>query len=90
MSSKKKPPPLNVSRAAIERERANVIKRIQRRIAQLRATELPNDEDPVPTRIVHSHSHCCINTFYFCVALVTMNLLFLQWLYYEVRHSNQL
>jgi hypothetical protein len=90
MPSKYKTLPLHLSRALIEREGANVIIRTQRRIAQLRATELPNDEDPVPTRIVHSHSHSCINTFCFCVALVTMNLLFLQWLYYEVRNSNQL
>ncbi len=89
MPSKTKPLPLHVNRALIERERANVIIRTQRRIALLRATdELPNDEDPVPTRIVNSH--CCLNKFCFCVALVTMNLLFLQWLNYEVRNSNQL
>jgi hypothetical protein len=88
MPSKNKTLPLHVSRALIERERANVIIRTQRRITLLRATELPNDEDPVPTRIINSH--CCLNTSCFCVALVTMNLLFLQWLYYEVRNSNQL
>ena len=87
MLSKKKTLPLHVSRALIERERANVIIRIQRRFALLRATESHDDEDQVPKRIVHSH---CLNTFCFCVALVTMNLLFLQWLYYEVRNSKQL
>jgi hypothetical protein len=70
--------PLHVSLARIERERADVITRTQRRIAKLRAAEY------------HEESHCCLYTallLCFCVAL----LLFLQWLYYvAVRNSKQL
>jgi hypothetical protein len=96
MPSKTKPLPLHVSRALIEAERANVLLRTQRRIAMLRATEdQPNnqdDEDAVTIRTVHSnpHSHSCLNMFCFCVSLVTANLLFLQWLYYNVHNSKQL
>ena len=74
MPPKKKPLPLHVSRAIIERERADVVIRTQRRIAQLRAAEYTDD------------SHCCRCTFCFCLAL----LLFLQWLYLvAVRNSKQ-
>jgi hypothetical protein len=86
MPSKKKPLPLHVSRALIEAERVNVVLRTQRRIALLRATQDPrdhhDDEDPVTIRYVDSHH--CLNIFCFCVSLLTMNLLFLQWLYYKV------
>ncbi len=91
MPPKNNPLPLHVSRALIEAERFNVAKSTQRRIDLLRATEKQrNDEDeddkePVVTSNVDSH--CCINIFCFCVSLVLMNLLFLQWLYYEVRNS---
>ncbi len=90
----KKTLPLHVSRARIEAERANVLLRTQRRIALLRATEDQrntqddDDEDPVTIRTVHYHS--CLNMFCFCVSLITVNLLFLQWLYYKVHNSKQL
>jgi hypothetical protein len=65
MPSKKKPLPLHVSRALILREQADVIRRTQRRIDQLRATENSknNDghQDPV-TITVHMHS---LSTFAF-------------------------
>ena len=59
MPSKKKPLPLHVSRALILREQADVIRRTQRRIALLRATENSknndDDQDPVTVTVnVHS------------------------------------
>jgi hypothetical protein len=90
MPSKKKPLPLHVSRALILREQADVISRTQRRIALLQATENANnnddDQDPV-TIVVHVHSHSWLSTICFCVWLVILNLLFFQWLYYDVRKS---
>ncbi len=88
MPYKKKPLPLHVSRARIEQERANVVIRTQRRIALLRATEnskeYDDDDDTDPVTV---HSHACLSIFCFVVLLVIINLLFLQWLYYEVRES---
>ncbi len=90
MPSKKKPLPLHVSRALILREQADVIRRTQRRIVLLQATENSknndDDQDPV-TVIVNVHSPSWLSTICFCVWLVILNLLFLQWLYYDVRKS---
>jgi hypothetical protein len=92
MPSKKKPLPLHVSRAIIAREQANVVLRTQRRIALLRANdnskdnEADDNEMPVP---VPSNYHNCLSIFCFCIMLVIMNLLFLQWLYYQVRKASQ-
>jgi hypothetical protein len=76
MPPKKKPVPLHVSRARIEAERPNVVKRTQRRIDLLRATEKQrNDEDedekePVVTSNVDSH--CCMKIFcFFCSRFTT-------------------
>ena len=90
MPSKKKPLPLRVSRALIEAEQRNVLRRTQTRIAQLHATENRRDPEDFEARVVTVHSHCYLNIFCFCALLVTMNLLFLQWLYYEVRNYKQL
>jgi hypothetical protein len=94
MPSKIKPLPLHVSHALIERERADVIRRTQRRIAQLRATENSkhNDDDDDPessycTFALLPQHFLFLFFFCFCVLLVIMNLLFLKWLYYEVRNS---
>ena len=90
MPSKNKPLPLHVSRALILREQADVIRRTQRRIDQLRATENSknNDDDQDPVTItVNVHSPSWLSTICFCVWLVILNLLFLQWLYYDVRKS---
>ena len=87
MPSKKKPPPLHVSRARIASEQANVVLRTQRRIALLRLQDNSNDYDAVPA-ITHYNS--CLTMFCFCLSLVVMNLLFLQLLYYQVRHGKQL
>jgi hypothetical protein len=84
MPPKKKPLPLHVSRTLIEAEQRNVLRRTQSRIAQLHATE--NMRDPEYANV---HSHCYLNIFCFCALLVTMNLLYLQWLYYEVRNYKQ-
>jgi hypothetical protein len=95
MPAKKKPLPLHVSRALIQREQANVVLRTQRRIALLRANENLKDNDaddndkPV-TVPVHYHNHFCLSIFCFCVLLVIMNLLFLQWVYYQVRNAKYL
>ena len=87
---KKKTLPLHVSRALILREQANVVLRTQRRIAILRATEDSQHNDnydmPVPVP-VQTHNHYCLNIFCFCVMLVIMNVLFLQWLFYQVRRD---
>ncbi len=92
MPSKKNPLPLHVSRALIEAERVNVVLRTQRRIALLRTTQDPRDHhddaDPITIRTVDSHY--CLNIFCFCVSLLTMNLLFLQWLYYKVHNYKEL
>ncbi len=68
MPSKKKPLPLHVSRALIEREQANVVLRTQRWIALLRLSEKSkdNDADDKPVTVpVHSHYHYCLNIFVF-------------------------
>jgi hypothetical protein len=95
MPAKKKLLPLHVSRALIQREQANVVLRTQRRIALLRANENLKDNDaddndkPV-TVPVHYHNHFCLSIFCFCVLLVIMNLLLLQWVYYQVRNAKYL
>jgi len=94
MPSKKKPPPLHVSRAIIEREQANVVLRTQRRIALLRANDksidIDADDNEMPVTVpVPAHCHNCLSMFCFCVLWVIMNLLFLQWLYYQVRNASQ-
>jgi hypothetical protein len=91
MPVKKKPLPLHASRELIQREQANVVLQTQRRIALLRANENSKDEDaddkPV-TVPVHSQNHYCLSIFCFCVLLVIINLLFLQWIFYQVRNAN--
>jgi hypothetical protein len=32
--------------------------------------------------------HCCLNAFCFCLLLVLLNLLFMQWLYYKSLNLN--
>jgi hypothetical protein len=45
------------------------------------------DDQPV-TVPVHTQNHYCLSIFCFCVLLVILNLLFLQWLFYKVRNVN--
>jgi hypothetical protein len=91
MPPKKKPLPLHVSLARIQLERVNVAKRTEMRIAQLHKVE---------EKIAQSHkaedgelqlqSHRCLNAFCFCVLLLVLNLLFLQWVYLKNRgHAQQ-
>jgi hypothetical protein len=96
MPAKKKPLPLHVSLARINAERANVVIRTKNWIALLHATSQNTryeaetiDVEIVPVQ-VHVQSHCCINTFCFCVLLVVMNLLLLQGLYYKVQNLKQM
>jgi hypothetical protein len=72
MAPKKNPQPVHKSLRLIEQERTNVVKWTQVRIAQLIAEEEAN--------VVPDYDwYCCLNTFCFCVSLILMNLLFLQW-----------
>ena len=87
MAPKKRPQPLHKSLRLIEEERANVVKRTQVRIAQLIAAEeahVIQDEEIDVVPVPDFDWHCYMNTFCFCLLLVLMNLLFLQWLYYKV------
>jgi hypothetical protein len=77
---KKKPVPLHVSQAQINEERANVIRRTNNRIALLTAAA---QQDRIPLLAEKENWHCCLNTIYFCVLLLLLNLLFYQWLYYQ-------
>jgi hypothetical protein len=91
MPAKNKSLPLHVSRALIAREQANVVLRTQRRIAILRANEnaIHNGPDEQPVTVtIHTQNHYCLSIFCFCVLLVILNLLFLQWLFYKVRYVN--
>jgi hypothetical protein len=92
MAPKKKPLPLRRSRQLIEDERVNVARRTRERIALLfpspeysvdkaTQTEIPMREVLVHVDIENWHS--CLSTFCFCVLLLVLNLLFLQWLYYN-------
>ena len=87
MAPKKRPQPLRTSLRLIEEERANVVKRTQVRIAQLIAAEeahVIRDEEDNVVPVPDFDWHCYMNIFCFCMLLVLMNLLFLQWLYYKV------
>ncbi len=85
---------VHVSRAIIAREQANVVLRTQQRIALLRANDNSKDNDADDSKMpvtvpVPSNYHNCLSIFCFCIMLVIMNLLFLQWLYYQVRKASQ-
>ena len=83
--TKKRPQTLHKSLRLIQEERPNVVKRTQERIAQLFAEEEANVvPDETANVVPDSDWHSCLNTFCFCMLLVIINLLFLQWLYYKV------
>ena len=75
----------------INKERANVTKRTQLRIAQLLVeseesigqVNVSAQQDQIPLLAEQENWHCCLNTICFCVLLLLLNLLYLQWLYYQ-------
>jgi hypothetical protein len=77
---KKKPVPLHVSLARIQAERANVIRRTNNRIALLNPATQKEQIPLLPEIEIRNY---CLNTICFCVLLLVLNLLFLQWLYYQ-------
>jgi hypothetical protein len=84
--AKKKSPPLHVSQARIEMERVAIARRTRTRIGQLLAHAAENnEEDEVAVTKIY-RNNCCLIILCFCVLLVVMNLLFLQWLYYKVHN----
>ncbi len=86
MAPKKNPPPLHVSLARIEMERVAITKRTRTRIVLLLPhAQDENKEEEVPVENNPQHYYCQ-TTFCFCVLLLLMNLLFLQWVYYKVHN----
>jgi hypothetical protein len=100
MARKPKPKPLWVTQAAINKERANVAKRTQLRIAQLLAeseesvgqvnVNVAAQQDRSPLLAEQQNWHCCLNTICFCVLLLLLNLLFCQWLYFQTVYLHKL
>ncbi len=88
MAPKKKPPPLARSLQQIEEERVDVARRTRERIALLYPqTETSLDkamQTEVPMREVLVEVqdwHGCLNLFCFGLLLLSINLLYFQWLY---------
>ncbi len=79
---KKRPQPLHVSLHRIAAERANVIQRTNNRIRSLK-TAVKEDRTARAHGTETHNWHCRLNTICFCMLLVLLNLLFLQWLYYK-------
>jgi hypothetical protein len=80
---KKRPLPLHVSQARIQAERENVARRTRVRIASVNAVAQHGNRMAPAQATENWNYHCCLNTFCFCVLLLLLNLLFLQWLYYN-------
>ena len=83
MPPKKRPHPLARSRQLIEAERVDLARRTRERIALL-FTEKDNRLDldiAATTEIPMREVHVCLNLFCFCLLLLCLNVLFLQWLY---------
>ena len=85
MAPKKKPPPQHVSLTRIEMERVAVAQRTRTRIALLLTHAQDDKAEEVPVAKNPQHYYCQ-TTCCFCVLLLLMNLLFLQWLYYKVHN----
>ena len=88
---KKRPLPLHVSLYRIEAERANVILRTKNKLARL-ALDAAARQDVIVAQpqatTTTTNRHCCLNTFCFCLLLVVLNLLIMQWLYYKTLNKN--
>jgi len=78
MPPKKNPPHLDYSLRQIADERVNVQKRTERRIAML-LEQTAKTVDQVLVEVKEWHG--CLNLFCFALLLLSINLLFLQWLY---------
>ena len=94
---KKRPPPLHVTQHRIEAERVNLVLRTNNnKLASLaleanarKARIVPRAQATTTTTTTTNwHWHCCLNTICFCLLLVLLNLLFMQWLYYESLNLN--
>jgi hypothetical protein len=90
MAPKKKKPPLHVSLQRIEAERVHRAIRTQKRIAMLLGNAHHIDHEDEHVVESNGRQNYSINITCFCVLLVIMNLLFLQWLYYKVHNFKQL
>ena len=88
---KKRPLPLHVSLYRIEAERANVVLRTKNKLASL-ALDATARQDVIVAQpqatTTTTNRHCCLNTFCFCLLLVVLNLLIMQWLYYKTLNQN--
>ena len=79
---KPRPKPLAYSRALIEKEKLAVVRRTALRIQELTG-KTPSNNTPTVIVVQINNWHSCMTTFCFCVLLVVLNLLLLQWLYYN-------
>jgi hypothetical protein len=101
-SRKQKPLPLHVSRSRIAAERINVVIRTNNKLASLAVLQHQIDAERLNVQLAllpqqigivaraqdTTNYHCCLNTFCFCLLLVLLNLLFMQWLYYKSLNLN--
>jgi hypothetical protein len=90
MARKRKSLPLHRSLQLIAEERINIKKRTQQRIDQLFAHETKSVDFLKLDEVKHAQWQCCVNNICFCVLLVIMNLLFLQWYYIKTNVRVQL
>ena len=88
---KKRPIPLHVALYRIEAERANLILRTTNKLASLALNAAARQDMIIAQSQVTTttaNKHCCLNTFCFCLLLVVLNLLIMQWLYYKSVNLN--
>jgi hypothetical protein len=99
LQRKTKPPPLHVSQARIHVERVNVILRTKNQIASWHAAAHQNQiaslnatahQNQIVSLNATTQWHSCLNIICFCMLLVVVNLLFLQWLHYNTNNVKQL
>ena len=90
MARKRKPPPLRRSLQLIAEERINIAKRTQQRIDQLFAHQTKSVDFIELDEVKHAQWQCCVNNSCFCVLLVILILLFLQWNYIKLNVRVQL
>jgi hypothetical protein len=87
---KKRPLPPHVTQRRIEAERVNLVICTNNKLPSL-ALDAAARQDRI---VAHAQAttttnlHCCLNTICFCLLLVVLNLLFMQWLYYKSLHLN--